>query len=109
MEDEKLLHRLRPPEGDPSTEWKIELFSALVQAIREDKESEDVVHRLAAAIAMLLHLSSRSWEQDWMMMDMLNALQASLSRVDNGGHMKEVKALLEEIVEYTPRRLEANQ
>ncbi|VDC02435.1 unnamed protein product [Peniophora sp. CBMAI 1063] len=44
-------------EGDEDGEWDLELLSALVEGIRSESESEDVVHRLAASAALLVRLA----------------------------------------------------
>ncbi|KZV70171.1 DUF862-domain-containing protein [Peniophora sp. CONT] len=44
-------------EGDEDGGWDVELLSALVEGIRAESESEDVVHRLAASAALLVRLA----------------------------------------------------
>ncbi|KAA1479311.1 DUF862-domain-containing protein [Dentipellis sp. KUC8613] len=44
-------------EGEEDVDWDVELVSAIVEALGNETESEDVVHRLTATLAMFLRLS----------------------------------------------------
>ncbi|EJD40913.1 DUF862-domain-containing protein [Auricularia subglabra TFB-10046 SS5] len=89
-----------PPGGRRDAEWEMALTSALVEALRSD-QSEDVVHRLAAALAMLVHLSPHFIEQGRPLLDVLGARRALLATVAEGGCVKkpEIKALVTEVAE----------
>ncbi|KAI5122453.1 hypothetical protein M0805_008764 [Coniferiporia weirii] len=90
-------------EGD----WEVEMVSALVEALRTETTSEDVVHRLAAALAFFLHLSPFYEAQLKPLLEVLQArdvLGAKLSGGpegcgEKGISKKEVKALVEEVAE----------
>ncbi|KZV98863.1 DUF862-domain-containing protein [Exidia glandulosa HHB12029] len=99
MEAARSGKRGPPPARDG--EWEVELLSALVEAIGQEKESEDVVHRLVAALAMLLHLSPHYEEQDRPLLEVLQARQSLLVSVEEGGCVKkgEVKTLVRELAE----------
>ncbi|KAH7100398.1 DUF862-domain-containing protein [Auriculariales sp. MPI-PUGE-AT-0066] len=83
--------------GDRDGEWEVEMLSALVEAIGQERESEDVVHRLTAALAMLLHLSPHFDEQDKPLLEVLQARQALLGTLESCVKKQEVRTLVKEV------------
>ncbi|KAL5482634.1 hypothetical protein ACEPAI_9228 [Sanghuangporus weigelae] len=95
-------------DGDESEgEWEVELVSAIVEAVRNETTSEDVVHRLTASLAFLLHLSPF---YDTQVKPLLEVLQAKdvLKAKQNGGSdgcgekgvvKKEIRSLISEVAE----------
>lgn len=91
-----------PASGERDGEWEVELLSALVEAVGQERESEDVVHRLVAALAMLVHLSPHYEEQDRALLEVLQARQSLLASVQGEGACvknADVKALVKEVAE----------
>ncbi|KLO17281.1 DUF862-domain-containing protein [Schizopora paradoxa] len=87
-------------EGDG--EWEVELLSAVLEAIKMEESNEDVLHRLVASLAFLLHLSPFYETQLKPMLEVLEArstLLAKLEGVEGGFTVskKEARALLEEV------------
>jgi hypothetical protein len=42
---------------DESEDWEVEMISAIVEALRREKDNEEFVHRLTAALAFIIRLS----------------------------------------------------
>ena len=85
--------------GARDAEWEIEILSALVEALGQERESEDVVHRLSAALGMLLHLSPHFDEQDKAMLEVLQARQSLLVTLETCVKKPEVMTLVKEVAE----------
>jgi len=90
-------------EGDG--EWEVEMLSAVLEAIKMEVTNEDVLHRLVASLAFLLHLSPFFETQLKPMLDVLEARSALLAKLkggeggfgEKGVSKKEVRALVEEV------------
>ncbi|KAF8517353.1 thioredoxin family protein [Hysterangium stoloniferum] len=82
-------------EGEGQGDWEVEVVSAVVEALRKE-ENEDVVHRLTASLALLLHLSPY-WNQLESLMEVVgvkDALEAKMKVVKKS----EVQKLMKEVV-----------
>ncbi|KAF8318355.1 PPPDE putative peptidase domain-containing protein [Cantharellus anzutake] len=97
-------------EVDGSGAEDAELACALLEAIEREKESEDVVHRLVASLALLVYLSpsySPDSNEVGDMLEVLDAKQKILSKLEPSGFgaedsstgisKQEVRKLVEEV------------
>ncbi|KAF9479923.1 thioredoxin family protein [Pholiota conissans] len=88
-------------------EWDVEMISALLEAVDRERENEEVVHRLVAALAFFLRLSPQYQTQLAPLLQVLQSkdiLRRKLSAGDGwtaagGIAKKEVKKLVEEVAE----------
>jgi len=82
-------------------EWQVELISALMEAL-EREEGEDIVHRLVAALACLLHfVPEGSQVRD--LVEVLGAREVVLGKLKVGSvQKKEVWRLVEEVGSLCP-------
>ncbi|TDL23184.1 DUF862-domain-containing protein [Rickenella mellea] len=90
---------------DAEGDWEVEMVSAVVEAIGRETQSEDVVHRLTASLAFILHLSPYYEVQLKPLLDVLQARVILLAKWKggNGGlgeqglSKKDVRRLVEEV------------
>ncbi|KAJ7935498.1 PPPDE putative peptidase domain-containing protein [Mycena leptocephala] len=82
-------------------DWQVELISALMEAL-EREEGEDIVHRLVAALACLLHfMPEGSQVRD--LVEVLGAREVVLGKLKVGSvQKKEVRRLVEEVGSLCP-------
>ncbi|KAL1745277.1 PPPDE putative peptidase domain-containing protein [Schizophyllum fasciatum] len=66
-------------------DWEIEMVSAVVEALDKERASEDVVHRLTACLAFLLRLSPFYDTQVVPLLEVLQAKNALLGKLEKGG------------------------
>ncbi|KAH8114642.1 DUF862-domain-containing protein [Phellopilus nigrolimitatus] len=93
------------PNEEGEGDWEVEVVSAIVEALRMETASEDVVHRLTAALAFVLHLSPFYETQLKPLLEVLqvhDVLRAKLAGGSEGCGVKgvskkEVKVLIEEV------------
>ena len=92
--------------GEAMVDWQIEMACAVVEALEREKESEEVVHRLAACLACLIRLSPVH-DQLVPLLDALQAkqvLEAKLTKgdgwkSDGGIAKKELRQLVQEVAD----------
>ncbi|KAG5643058.1 hypothetical protein DXG03_001615 [Asterophora parasitica] len=84
-------------------DWEVEMVSAVVEALDREITSEEVVHRLAASLALLLRLSPAYQTQMSPLLEVLQA-QAVLKRKlakggcgEDGVVKKDIRKLVEEV------------
>ncbi|KAJ7459714.1 PUL domain-containing protein [Mycena latifolia] len=83
-------------------EWQVELASALVEAL-ERESGEDVMHRLVAALACLLHFAPPDG-QVMPLVEVLGARAVVLGKLEAGSvQKKEVRKLVEEVGTMIPQ------
>ncbi|KAL1682240.1 PPPDE putative peptidase domain-containing protein [Schizophyllum commune] len=86
-------------------DWEIEMVSAVVEALDKERSSEDVVHRLTACLAFLLRLSPFYETQVVPLLEVLQAKNILLSKLDKGGCgeegvvKKDIRSLVEEVAQ----------
>ncbi|KZT11835.1 DUF862-domain-containing protein [Laetiporus sulphureus 93-53] len=86
-------------------EWEFELVSAVLQAISNEVQSEEVVHRLTASLAFLLRLSPTYDTQIVPLLESLQARDTLKGKLQRGGcgeqgvQKKEVRNLVVEVAE----------
>ncbi|KAL5501594.1 hypothetical protein ACEPAH_8854 [Sanghuangporus vaninii] len=94
--------------GDESEgEWEVELISAIVEAVRNETTSEDVVHRLTASLAFLIHLSPFYDTQVKPLLEVLQAKEVLKAKLNGGSDgcgetgvvKKEIRSLISEVSE----------
>ncbi|KAL6301955.1 DUF862-domain-containing protein [Sparassis latifolia] len=84
-------------------EWEVELVSAVLEALSNEVQSEEVVHRLTAAVAFLLRLSPVYDTQLVPFLEVLQARDTLKSKLVKGGcgpegvQKKDVRKLIEEV------------
>ncbi|KAI1793297.1 PPPDE putative peptidase domain-containing protein [Ganoderma leucocontextum] len=84
-------------------EWEAELVSAVLEALSNEVQSEDVVHRLVAALAFLLRLSPSYEGQLAPLLEVLQSRQTLESKLQKGGcgekgvQKPEVRRLIQEV------------
>jgi len=96
---------IKPYIEDGIADWEVEMVSAVVEAIDREKENEEVVHRLTAALALFLRLSPQYESQIKPLLEVLQTrrlLKSKLVRgsgwnVDGGIGKKEIRKLVEEV------------
>ncbi|TFY64170.1 hypothetical protein EVG20_g6040 [Dentipellis fragilis] len=90
-------------EGEEDGDWDVELVSAIVEALGNETESEDVVHRLTATLAMFLRLSPFYATQVVSLLDVLGAQAMLKAKLSDDSVLKiqkkEVRALVEEVAD----------
>ncbi|KAL1660602.1 PPPDE putative peptidase domain-containing protein [Schizophyllum commune] len=86
-------------------DWEIEMVSAVVEALDKEKASEDVVHRLTACLAFLLRLSPFYDTQVVPLLEVLQAKNILLGKLEKGGCGEngvlkpEIRGLVEEVAQ----------
>ena len=93
--------------GDAMVDWQVEMASAVLEALEREKESEEVVHRLAACLAYLIRLSPVHESQLAPLLDVLQAKQVLKAKLtkgdgwksDGGIAKKELRQLVQEIAD----------
>ncbi|KZP01383.1 DUF862-domain-containing protein [Calocera viscosa TUFC12733] len=99
---EAALKRTRQPED---ADWVVEMVSALVEALDREVASEEVVHRLAASLALFVYLSPVYAGQLADLLEVLQAKRMLLGKLEPGGcgekgvQKKEVRALVRELAD----------
>ncbi|KAI0917382.1 hypothetical protein AcW1_007420 [Taiwanofungus camphoratus] len=90
-------------DAEDDGEWEVELVSAVLEALSNETQSEEVVHRLTAALAFLLRLSPVYDTQLVPFLEVLQARHILHGKLQKGGcgtegvRKKEVRKLLEEV------------
>ncbi|KAF4617546.1 hypothetical protein D9613_005689 [Agrocybe pediades] len=90
---------------DYLADWEVETVSAILEAYDREKENEEVVHRLAAALAFYLRLSPQYESQIKPLLEVLQSREVLRSKLNKGpgwnaeGGLakKDVRKLVEEI------------
>ncbi|PPQ86324.1 hypothetical protein CVT25_005625 [Psilocybe cyanescens] len=88
-------------------DWEIEIVSAVIEAVDREKENEEVVHRLTAALAFYLRLSPQYESQLQPLLEVLQSRQLLKSKLvkgdgwktEGGIGKKDVRKLVEEVAE----------
>ncbi|KAH9924254.1 DUF862-domain-containing protein [Epithele typhae] len=86
-------------------EWEVEMVSAVLEALTNETQSEEVVHRLVAALAFLLRLSPSYEGQLAPLLEVLQARETLKSKLAKGGcgesgvQKAEVRKLIEEVAD----------
>ncbi|EMD39905.1 hypothetical protein CERSUDRAFT_81230 [Gelatoporia subvermispora B] len=86
-------------------EWDVELVSAMLEALGNEAQSEEVVHRLTAAIAFMLRLSPVYDTQLAPLLEVLQARDTLKAKLVAGGcgeqgvQKKDIRKLVEEVAE----------
>ncbi|THH06707.1 hypothetical protein EW146_g9529 [Bondarzewia mesenterica] len=90
-------------EGEEDEEWEIEMVSAVVEALDREKESEEVVHRLTATLALFLQLSPFYEGQLVPLLEVLQAQTKLKAKLAGEGGLniqkKEARSLLQEVAD----------
>ncbi|KAI8986183.1 DUF862-domain-containing protein [Trametes punicea] len=92
-----------PVEVKEDEEWEVELVSAVLEALSKERQSEEVVHRLTAALAFLLRLSPFYESQLASLLEVLQSRETLKSKLakggcgENGVQKPEVRKLVEEV------------
>ncbi|KAI0685795.1 PPPDE putative peptidase domain-containing protein [Cerioporus squamosus] len=92
-------------EVDEDEEWEVELVSAVLEGLSNETQSEEVVHRLVAALAFLLRLSPSYEGQLASLLEVLQSRETLKSKLEKGGcgesgvQKPEVRKLIEEVAE----------
>ncbi|KAG8955891.1 hypothetical protein FRC04_006338 [Tulasnella sp. 424] len=66
-------------------DWEVEMSSALIEALRKENASEEVVHRLTASLAFIVHLSPNFSDSLGPLMEVLSAKDVLQSKLGAGG------------------------
>ncbi|KAI0688955.1 PPPDE putative peptidase domain-containing protein [Earliella scabrosa] len=94
-----------PVNVEEDEEWEVELVSAILEALSNEVQSEEVVHRLVAALAFLLRLSPSYDGQLTSLLEVLQSRDTLRSKLGKGGcgengvQKPEVRKLIEEVAE----------
>ncbi|KAI0763635.1 PPPDE putative peptidase domain-containing protein [Trametes elegans] len=92
-------------EVEEDEEWEVELVSAVLEALSNETQSEEVVHRLTAALAFLLRLSPFYETQLAGLLEVLQSRETLKSKLakggcgENGVQKPEVRKLVEEVAD----------
>lgn len=90
-------------EGEEDGEWEVELVSAVAEALSNEDESEDAVHRLTATLAFLIRLSPSYEDQLVPLLSVLQVQETLESKLAEDGKLrlrkKEIRALVAEVAE----------
>ncbi|KAI0304337.1 PPPDE putative peptidase domain-containing protein [Multifurca ochricompacta] len=90
-------------EGEEDGEWEVELVSAVAEALANEEESEDAVHRLTATLAFLIRLSPFFQDQLHTLLNVLQVRRTLKSKLTEDGKLnvrkKEVRALVGEVAD----------
>ncbi|KAI0670928.1 DUF862-domain-containing protein [Trametes maxima] len=87
-----------PMEVEEDEEWEVELVSAVLEALSNEAQSEEVVHRLTAALAFLLRLSPFYESQLASLLEVLQSRETLKARLVNV-QKPEVRKLVEEVAD----------
>ncbi|KAI0631986.1 PPPDE putative peptidase domain-containing protein [Trametes polyzona] len=94
-----------PVEVAEDEEWEVEMVSVVLEALANETQSEDVVHRLTAALAFLLRLSPFYETQLRGLLEVLQSRETLKSKLAKGGcgeegvQKLEVRKLVEEVAD----------
>ncbi|KAI0333739.1 DUF862-domain-containing protein [Cubamyces sp. BRFM 1775] len=94
-----------PVEVEEDEEWEVELVSAVLEALSNETQSEEVVHRLTAALAFLLRLSPFYESQLASLLEVLQSRETLKRKLakggcgENGVQKPEVRKLVTEVAE----------
>jgi len=84
-------------------EWEVELVSAVTEALANEEESEDAVHRLTATLAFLIRLSPFYQDQLVPLLGVLQVQETLKGKLVEDGKLKvrkkEVRALIVEVAD----------
>jgi hypothetical protein len=98
---EDVINGLR--EGEEDGEWEVELVSAVAEALANEEESEDAVHRLTATLAFLIRLSPFYQDQLVPLLSVLQVKETLKGKLAEDGKLrmrkKEIRALVEEVAD----------
>ncbi|KAI0755121.1 PPPDE putative peptidase domain-containing protein [Daedaleopsis nitida] len=92
-------------EIEEDEEWEVELVCVVLETLSNEVTSEEVVHRLVAALAFLLRLSPSYEGQLASMLEVLQSRETLKSKLAKGGcgesgvQKAEVRKLIEEVAE----------
>ncbi|KAG9019874.1 hypothetical protein FRB90_000004 [Tulasnella sp. 427] len=67
------------------SEWEVEMVSALVEALGKENGSEEVVHRLTASLAFIVHLSPYFGDSLGPLLEVLSAKDVLQKKLEAGG------------------------
>ncbi|KAI0345887.1 DUF862-domain-containing protein [Trametopsis cervina] len=70
-------------------DWEVEIVSAVLEALGNEKQSEEIVHRLVACLAFLLRFSPVHETQVKPLLDVLQAKDTVKSKLDSKGFSPE--------------------
>ncbi|KAI0643182.1 DUF862-domain-containing protein [Trametes meyenii] len=87
-----------PTDVEEDEEWEVELVSAVLEALSNEAQSEEVVHRLTAALAFLLRLSPFYESQLASLLEVLQSRETLKARLVNL-QKPEVRKLVEEVAD----------
>ncbi|KAH9927057.1 DUF862-domain-containing protein [Amylocystis lapponica] len=88
---------------DEDGEWEVEMVSAVLEALSKEVQSEEVVHRLTAALAFLLRLSPVYESQLASFLEVLQARETLKAKLLPGGcgqagvQKTDIRKLIEEV------------
>ncbi|KAH9065328.1 DUF862-domain-containing protein [Lactarius vividus] len=90
-------------EGEEDGEWEVELVSAVAEALANEEESEDAVHRLTATLAFLIRLSPFYQDQLVTLLGVLQVEETLKGKLAEDGQLrlkkKEIRALVAEVAQ----------
>ncbi|KAH9080432.1 DUF862-domain-containing protein [Lactarius deliciosus] len=90
-------------EGEEDGEWEVELVSAVAEALANEEESEDAVHRLTATLAFLIRLSPFYQDQLVTLLGVLQVQETLKGKLAEDGQLrmkkKEIRALVAEVAQ----------
>lgn len=90
-------------EGEEDGEWEVELVSAVAEALANEEESEDAVHRLTATLAFLIRLSPFYQDQLVPLLSVLQVQETLKGKLAEDRKLrlrkKEIRALVAEVAE----------
>ncbi|KAG8902083.1 hypothetical protein FRC00_002002 [Tulasnella sp. 408] len=72
-------------DGQSDGEWEVEMISALVEAVGKENASEEVVHRLTASLAFIVHLSPYFNDSLGPLLEVLSAKDVLHKKLEAGG------------------------
>ncbi|KAI9443300.1 DUF862-domain-containing protein [Lactarius indigo] len=90
-------------EGEEDGEWEVELVSAVAEALANEEESEDAVHRLTATLAFLIRLSPFYQDELVTLLGVLQVQETLKGKLAEDGQLrlkkKEIRALVAEVAQ----------
>ncbi|KAH9047716.1 DUF862-domain-containing protein [Lactarius hengduanensis] len=90
-------------EGEEDGEWEVELVSAVAEALANEEESEDAVHRLTATLAFLIRLSPFYQDQLVTLLGVLQVQETLKGKLAEDGQLrlkkKEIRGLVAEVAQ----------
>jgi len=90
-------------EGEEDGEWEVELVSAVAEALANEEESEDAVHRLTATLAFLIRFSPFYEDQLVPLLSVLQVQETLKGKLAEDGkprlQKKEIRVLVAEVAE----------